>query len=223
MDVPMRLHWSPRSPFVRKIMLVLHETGQAADIEYVRNVVAMNRPNPAVMADNPLSKIPTLVLDDGTALFDSRVIAEYLDRRHNGPKLFPADQHAYFKALKWQALGDGLLDILLLWRNWAKELRVDPLAGADDFSRAFALKTAASLDLLEASVDELAAERLNIGHVTIGTALSYLDYRWEQLDWRSTRKHLAAWHAEFERRPSAIKSRISEDDSLPLFSSGERA
>lgn len=216
----MKLHWSPRSPFVRKVMIVLHETGQAADIEYVRNPVAMNRPNATVMADNPLSKIPTLVLDDGTALFDSRVIAEYLDRRHNGPKLFPADPQAYFKALKWQALGDGMLDILLLWRNWANELKVDPLAEANAFSRAFALKTTTSLDLLEATASELAAESLNIGHVTIGAALSYLDYRWEKLDWRNTRKRLAAWHEEFERRPSAVKSRISEDDTLPSFSSG---
>jgi len=219
----MKLHWSPRSPFVRKIMIVLHETGQAADVEYVRNPVAMNRPNAVVMADNPLSKIPTLVLDDGTALFDSRVIAEYLDRRHDGPKLFPADPHAYFKALKWQALGDGLLDILLLWRNWTNEMKVDPLAGTDAFSRSFALKTAASLDVLEAIAGELADTPLNIGHVTIGAALSYLDYRWDKLGWRGTRKRLAAWHEDFEHRPSAIKSRISEDDTLPSFATGGRA
>ena len=86
----MKLHWSPRSPFVRKVMIVAHDIGVAGRIECVRTVAAMMKPHPDLMIDNPLSKIPTLVLDDGTVLYDSAVICEYLDHLHDGPKLFPA-------------------------------------------------------------------------------------------------------------------------------------
>lgn len=219
----MKLHWSPRSPFVRKVMIVLHETGQVGDVQYVRNAVAMNQPNAAVMADNPLSKLPTLVLDNGDALFDSHVIAEYFDRRHRGAKLFPAEQGAYFKALTWQALGDGLLENLLLWRNWATERGQDALAGTDTYTRAFALKTNTTLDHLENIASELGATPFNIGHVTIGTLLSYLDFRWAKLDWRAKHPRLAAWHEGFEARPSIIATRISDDDALPVAAKGHSA
>ena len=74
-----KLHWSPRSPFVRKVMIAAHELGVADRLETVRTVVAMSEPNLELLADNPLGKIPTLVLDDGTALYDSLTICEYLD------------------------------------------------------------------------------------------------------------------------------------------------
>ena len=85
----MKLLWSSRSPFVRKVMVAAHEVGLADRIRTERVVVAANKPNADVMAVNPLNKIPTLVLDDGTVLYDSRVICEYLDTLHDGPKLFP--------------------------------------------------------------------------------------------------------------------------------------
>lgn len=219
----MKLHWSPRSPFVRKVMIVLYETKQAGDVQYMRNPVAMNAPNAAVMADNPLGKIPTLVLDNGETLFDSHVIAEYFDRRHNGPKLFPTEQSAYFRALTWQAMGDGLLEILLLWRNWASEPGVDALAGTDAYTRAFLLKTKTTLDHLESIADELSAAPFNIGHVTIGTLLSYLNFRWADLDWRATHPRLATWHERFEERSSVIATRISNDDTLPAVAQEQSA
>ena len=82
----MKLHWSPRSPFVRKVLITAHETGHVARLELVRSVAAMSRPNAQLMLDNPLSKIPTLVLDDGTSLYDSTVICEYLDCLDSGVK-----------------------------------------------------------------------------------------------------------------------------------------
>jgi glutathione S-transferase len=75
----MKLHWSPRSPFVRKVMIVARERGLAGRITCVRTVAAMTKPHAELMQDNPLSKIPTLVLDDGSAIYDSPVICEYLD------------------------------------------------------------------------------------------------------------------------------------------------
>src|SRR3974390_2459469 len=86
---PMKLHWSPRSPFVRKVMIVAHERGLVDRLICVRTIAATAKPHPELMKDNPLSKIPTLVLDDGTALYDSPVICEYLDAVDGTPKLFP--------------------------------------------------------------------------------------------------------------------------------------
>src|SRR5580704_19025968 len=80
----MKLHWSPRSPFVRKVMIAAHELGLVERIELVRSVAEMKRPNPAIMADNPLSKIPTMALGNGEPLFDSVVICEYLDDMAGG-------------------------------------------------------------------------------------------------------------------------------------------
>src|SRR5713226_5361392 len=113
----MKLHWSPRSPFVRKVMIVAHELGLTDRITLLRTVVATTRPHLPLMEENPLSKIPTLVLDDGTVLYDSPVICEYLDSLHSGPKLIPTDLQARMVALRRQALGDGFLDFLLLLRN----------------------------------------------------------------------------------------------------------
>src|SRR6516164_1899259 len=103
----MKLHWSPRSPFVRKVMIVAHEAGLVDRLTLVRTVAASTKPHPELMRDNPLSKIPTLVLDDGTALYDSPVICEYLDRMDGDPKLFPQHGRARIVALRRQALGDG--------------------------------------------------------------------------------------------------------------------
>ena len=99
----MKLHWSPRSPYVRKVMIVAHEHGVAGSIDRVRSAVAMTQPNPELMRDNPLSKIPALLLDDGPALFDSAVICEYLDSLHGG-SLFPANGPERWQALRWHAL-----------------------------------------------------------------------------------------------------------------------
>ena len=101
----MKLHWSPRSPFVRKVMVVAYDIGAIGRIERVRTVAAMMKPHQDLMIDNPLSKIPTLVLDDGTVLYDSAVICEYLDHLHDGPKLFRCRFEARMTALRRQALG----------------------------------------------------------------------------------------------------------------------
>ena len=86
----MKLHWSPRSPFVRKVMIAAHELGLVERIELVRSVADMKRPNAAIMADNPLSKIPTMTLGNGEPNFDSVVICEYLDDLAGGGRLFPS-------------------------------------------------------------------------------------------------------------------------------------
>ena len=186
----MKLHWSPKSPYVRKVMICAHELGLTERLELVRSVAAMLKPNERLMRDNPLSKIPTLVLDDGFTLFDSAVICEYLDDLGAGA-LFPRQGADKWQALRWHALGDGLLDALILWRNEReREMPLQPLI------LAFELKTRAALKQLDDEAQALAETPLSIGHITVGCALGYMDYRFDAFGWRSIAPRLAEWYAE---------------------------
>lgn len=197
----MKLHWSPRSPFVRKVMILLHETGLIDRVELVRSIVAMHETNAELMRDNPLNKLPTLVRDDGSALFDSPVVCEYLDSLHDGNRLFPADSDKRFAALRWQALGDGLLDLLVLWRN---ELNRPTDVQSKPHLAAFEAKAEAALDRLETESGSLETAPFGIGHIAVGCSLSYVDFRFPERDWRARRSASAAWHAAFAARPSVV-------------------
>jgi glutathione S-transferase len=204
----MKLHWSPRSPFVRKVMIAAHERGLADRIACVRTVAAMTKPHAELMADNPLSKIPTLVLDDGTVLYDSPVICEYLDcLGDGGPKLFPAEPRARMTALRRQALGDGFLDMMLILRNERERAQPSEVHMASAGQR-----QAAVLKSLEREADALAAAPFGIGHVAIGCALSYLDFRFSDEDWRKDHPRIAHWHSSFAARPS-VRATEPIDDS----------
>jgi glutathione S-transferase len=196
----MKLHWSGLSPFVRKVMIVAHEAGLADQIKLQRTTVAMTKPNLELLPDNPLNKIPTLILDDGTPLYDSRTICEYLDSLHRGAKLFPAEGAARWDALQRQSLGDGMLDALLLWRQ---ERLKSAERQTPELIDAFALKIKTALQQLESRAKWLASRPFDIGQVTLGCTFAYLDVRFDDLEWRAKRPGLAAWHAEFESRPSA--------------------
>jgi glutathione S-transferase len=192
----MKLHWSPKSPYVRKVMVCAHELNLVDRIELVRSVAAMLRPNERLMQDNPLSKIPTLVLDDGFVLFDSAVICEYLDDLAGGT-LFPQQGADRWQALRWQAFGDGLLDALILWRNEReREAPVPALLAA------FETKTKASLKHLDDEAQALAETPFSIGHAALGCALGYLDYRFGTFDWRAEAPRLAPWWNVLRERPS---------------------
>lgn len=197
----MKLHWSPRSPFVRKVTILLQETGLDKQVSHIRSVAAIAVPNAALMLDNPLSQIPTLVLDDGQVLYDSPVICEYLDSLHDGPRFFPAAGPARWLALRRQALADGMLTILLVWRQERMKTSAQQLP---DWLASFATKINASLARLEQEAPALSRDGFDIGHVSIGCMLSYLDYRFSDLDWRTGHPALAAWHAGFAQRPAVI-------------------
>lgn len=204
----MLLHWSPRSPFVRKVLIAAHELGLTERLRRVRTVVHPETPHEGLLADNPLSKLPTLVLADGTAIYDSRVICEYLDRLNGSPSLFPQDDGLRLAALRDQALGDGLLDIALLWlleRVEPEERRNAKLIAA------FQTKLTASLDYLEASIAAIARRPFDIGQLSIGSALLYLDFRFAAAAWREGRPALAAWHATFCARPSVLANPAADD------------
>ncbi len=192
----MTLHWSPKSPYVRKVMIVAHELGLTSKLELVRSVAAMLQPNESLMRDNPLSKIPTLVLADGVVLFDSAVICEYLNDLARGP-LYPARGGEKWQTLRWQALGSGLLDALILWRN--ERERDAPLKPLID---AFDVKTRATLRQLDSEAQALTEAPFSIGHIAVGCALGYMDYRFDAFGWRQLAPQLAAWSATVVERPS---------------------
>lgn len=205
----MKMHWSPRSPFVRKAMIAIHELGLQDQVACVRTVASPFKAHEALMDDNPLSKLPTLVLDDGTVVYDSHVICEYLDSLNGAPRLFPAAWPERLVALRHEALGDGLMDLGLLWL--IERLRGEGLQSAD-LVAANARKVERVLARLEADVALLTGRPFDIGHLTVGTALGYLDFRFPFLEWRNGRPALAAWHGEFLERPS-VKANPVVDDS----------
>lgn len=194
----MRLYYSPRSPYVRFVMVTAYEVGLGDAIERYRTLVNIEEPHPELHEKNPLCKIPTLVIEDGTTLYDSRVIAEYLDERQ-GRKLLPPGGPERLVQLKRQALGIGLIDLLLSWlleRNRPVEKQLPKVISALE------IKYNKVLDELEGLAGALATEPFRMGHVAIGVALAYSDFRFPMLDWRAGRKNLADWHSEFVQRPS---------------------
>jgi glutathione S-transferase len=193
----MKLRYSPASPYVRKVMIVAIEGGIVDRIEKVTTPTTPVKPNEELRGENPLAKVPALTTDSGEVLFDSPVICEYLDSLHSAAKMFPAASPARWTALRRQAVGDGILDAALLARYETtlrpKELQWD--AWIDGQMR----KVRSALDALEG---ELLDGPFDIGRITIGCALGYLDFRYADEGWRKTRPRLAAWFAEISRRPS---------------------
>jgi len=204
----MTLHWSPRSPFVRKVMIAAHELGLEDRIERRRTVVQMSKPNAELLPDNPLSKIPTLVLEDGTVLIDSGVICEYLDALAGGGLIVPKAGRERWLALSRHALATGLLDILILWRSERDKPEAQRTQAWLD---AFQLKTEAVLAKLDRDFPAIDAEPFGIAQIALGCCLSYLDFRFGDLNWRPGHPRLATWHAAFVARPSAHATEIVDD------------
>lgn len=200
------LHWSPKSPYVRKVMIALHEKGLADQVTTVRTYVDPMVPLRDFMATNPMSKIPTLELETGEILFDSHVICRWADQTgETDTKLFPDT----LIAERDEALGTGLIDIAL---PWLVEARLRPAAlRSDEVIALYRLKMNAVADWLEGRVDDLAARPFDIGHLSIGVALCYLDFRFSDEEWRQGRPKLAAWHAGFCQRKS-VKETVFHDD-----------
>lgn len=198
----MKLFSSGASPYARKVAVAAHEAGLIDRIEIVGVTVTPVSVNAEVAAANPLTKVPTLVLDDGTSLFDSRVIVEYLDHLSGG-RLIPAGEDRW-RVLRDQAIGDGLTDAALLAR-YERALRPEALRWAE-WDAGQIGKIERSLDLLEAEFRP--AEGVpQVGDIAVACALSYLDFRFADLDWRAGRPKLAAFGAAFDARPSMQATR----------------
>jgi glutathione S-transferase len=208
MTQPMTLHWSPRSPYVRKVMIAIHEMGLQDRIRLVRTVVGGTTPHRELMTINPLGKIPTLELPDGTAIYDSPVIIEYLDTLHQGPKLYPLPWPQRLTALRRHALGQGMLDtaLSLLAEGFRPSERQ-----SEPHKELWRAKLIACVAALEEEAEALATSGFNIGHLAIGVALGYLDFRFGTLAWRDDHPRLAAWHETFNARPS-VQANLPVDD-----------
>lgn len=205
----MKLLWSPRSPYVRKVMILVHELGLADRIECIRAVATPRGvPNPVISGVNPLGKIPVLLREGRPPLFDSRVIAEALIAlAPGGDRLLPGAGEARLIQLRWQALGDGLTENLLLWR-----IERTGVSGGDLGSIAsYRAKVVATMEVLEQEAPALAASPFGLGQIAILCALGQLDFRFAQSAWRSAHPQLAAWAAAEAARPSVAATAVTDD------------
>lgn len=179
------LRSSPASPFGRKVKLVAYHLGLMDRITIVNADTA--DPSDSLRAQNPLGKIPALILDDGQVLYDSRVIVDYLDHLAGGGGVIPVDPAQRFPALTMQALADGVMDAALL-QVYEKRWRDEGLR-SERWASHQADKVARGLVAFEAS--DLSGP-LHIGHIALACALGYLDLRFGG-DWRHTHPALVHW------------------------------
>lgn len=200
----MLLRSSPPSPFGRKVKIAASLLGLIDDIRI--EIADPTDPNDSVRRQNPLGKIPTLITEDGTALYDSRVILEYLDHRAGGGRILPVVPTARFAALTLQALCDGILDASILQvyeGRWRPSERHEPkwLAyQADKIARALAV-----LEDAPPKIDPLPS----VGQITLACALGYRDLRFPGT-WRAEHPRLVAWLDSFAAQvPAFEKTRIT--------------
>ena len=197
----MKLIGSTSSPYVRKVRVVMAE--KKLDYQFVEEDVWSADTN--IMQSNPLGKVPCLVMEGGEALFDSRVIVEYLDTLSPVGKLIPPLGRERAEVKTWEALADGVLDALILARleaNWAGRKK-EERSGAW-IERQIA-KTQSSLKAMSQGLGEkpfCAGIYLSLADIAVGCALGYLDFRFPDIDWRSSYPNLAKLHEKLAQRPS---------------------
>jgi glutathione S-transferase len=194
----MKLAYSPNSPYVRKCVVLAIQRG----IDKQMELWTVGTTDPALVKVNPLSKVPTLVLDDGTALYDSPVICEYLDSVGEGPRMFPATGPARWKALRQEALGDGILDATQPRR---REIALPQDEGRQSYIALQQGKVRAALAVLEAEADGLGM-LTTIGEITIACALGYMDFRYPNEPWRPGHPKLEAWYAKVSAMPAMTRT-----------------
>ena len=193
----MKLYVSPTSPFVRKVQVLIHE---AAITGIATESVAGTPVAPGTMPvdHNPLGKIPTLILDDGRALFDSRVICRYLDD-HAKAGLYPQGDRLW-DTLALEAMADGMLEAAVLMvyevRTRPEERRYAPWVESQW------AKAARALDVAETRFATHLTGPLDMGQIALGVALSYMDFRHDARNWREGRPLLEGWEASFAARPA---------------------
>jgi len=203
----MKLIGSTASPYVRKVRIVMAE--KKLDYQFVDEDVWASETT--IVQSNPLGKVPCLVMEGGEALFDSRVIVEYLDTLSPVGKLIPAVGRERAEVKTWEALADGVLDAAILARleaNWSGREKAQRSPAWIDRQLA---KVNASLKAMSQGLGEkpyCAGIYLSLADIAVGCALGYLDFRFGTIDWRETHPNLAKLHEKLMQRPSFI-------DTLP--------
>ncbi|WP_375741109.1 glutathione S-transferase family protein [Pseudomonas boanensis] len=199
MSASLTLYHSPTSPYVRKVMVLLHETGQL-DAVILRGVqLSPVHPSTELNEHNPAGKIPALVLPDGSVLHDSRVILDYLDHQHQGTPLIPREGPARWRRLTLASLADAMLDAAVLTR-YETFLRPEDKRW-DDWVLGQFSKIDRSLEVFEQASGEL-EKHFDVAAISLACALGYLDFRMPDLNWRRDCPRLAAWYSAVSLRPS---------------------
>jgi glutathione S-transferase len=202
----MKVYYSPTSPFVRKVLVVAHELSLADRIERLGSAAHPVNRDAGIVAHNPLGQVPTFFTDDGEALYDSRVICEYLNDRAKGG-LFPTDDRRRWRALREQALCDGMLAAALSVRYEHVTRPEEKRFG--DWIAGQTAKITDGLAALERQIGQ-SGSFLDIGTISIACVLSYLDLRFPAMEWRKNHSALSAWYADFRKRPSMIATELGE-------------
>ena len=221
----MKLLYQTHSPYARKVLVAAHEMGLHRSLEVVHHETSPTRRNEDVFELNPLGKVPVLICDDGTALFDSNVICEYLDGLHHGPRLIPSHPQLRYRALRMQALAQGIADagITARWESERRpsELRwpvmhdgqIQKIAAACDFVERGLAMQAREVGPTARETDHVVAHRSgdvsvfstnrhpDIGDIALATALSWIEFR-RVYDFLTGRPCLAQWYSELCARPS---------------------
>jgi len=192
----MKLYYSATSPYVRKVNVCAIELGLDEKLE--RIFTNPWEKDDKLLADNPLSKVPTLITDDGIVLYDSPVICEYLDTVQGGGVLIPASGTEHWNVLRLQALGDGILDAAVLRFLERKRPNFQQSSEWDSIQQS-AIQRA--LESLESKVNEWKAD-VTIGQIAVACALGYLDFRFAEDNWRQGQPGLTGWFETFAQRES---------------------
>lgn len=199
----MKLFDSAASPYVRKINVLLHELGKSDAVERVATVTNALQSDPGLVAKNPLGRIPALERDDGATLYDSRVISAYLNDLFGG-SLYPQGARRW-ETLVLEATGDGILDCAV---PMVYEIRLRPEnERSPAYVEALWRKVERAVGVLNDRWISHLSGPLDAGHIAVGCALGYLDFRHEDRDWRSGNDALAAWFETFSARPSMQATR----------------
>ena len=197
----MKLIGSLTSPFVRKVRVVMAEK----KLDYKLELDNVWAPDTRIQDSNPLGKVPCLVMEDGGAVFDSRVIAEYLDMMSPVCRLLPQSGRERSEVKCWEALADGLLDATILIRAENTE-RPEHMRSATWVARQRG-KVDAALEAMSSGLAEksfCAGNTYTLADIATGCALSYLDFRFPDIDWRSAYPNLARLLDKLNLRPSFI-------------------
>jgi glutathione S-transferase len=200
----MKLLYQTHSPYARKVLVFAHEVGLARQLDVVHQETSPTARNEQVFAENPLGKVPVLIRAAAPPLFDSDLICAYLDTLHEGRQLIPPEGEARWRALRVQAVAQGLAQagIAVRWETVRRprELRYPALA------EGYTQKLISGYDWLERELDIDAP--LHIGHIAIGTTLSWLEFR-ELPAFRPGRPRLTQWLDDFETRDSMLATPLS--------------
>lgn len=199
----MKLYHSPASPFVRKVVVLLHELEKLDAVELATVTTTALASDDSLVAANPLGRLPALERPEGATLYDSRVITAFLNAQFGG-KFYP-ETSSRWENLTLEATGDGMMDSAV---SMVYEVRLrSGDKQSSEWIEAQWSKVQRALSVLNARWISHLSGPVTMGHISVACALSYLDFRLDDRQWRNGHDALAKWHADFESRPSMQATR----------------